>query len=442
MNTKMLFLVAIFALVALPGLSYGEEFPPAPGFTAETVDGRTFSLNESRGNVTILHVQNFENPICIECEKELRGQIEALADLAAMNHSNLSIVTLNLRKNPSSDDGRTLAERWYGINVSWYWIEEEAPYQVADDYRQYWTVDGAFANPTLVLIGPSLDVMGVYHVYRMGAGKLDGIQSASSLADDAEKILQGNWTAFKGETSSRDITFLGMFGLGIVTALSPCSIALLISMISYVGATAGDTGTRKESIRGLGMGVVFTVGMALVFFFIGLLISYAGFFVEMSSLFYLIAGIILLILGINIVYPLKELVAPLLKKNSGRGNLMEKGGKLFESLSKKSLLLGAFFLGILFAVGWAPCAISLVMPVFILVLAQKTSLLMGGLLLFVFGLGHGVPVIPLTTLTRGMRARVGSAYVTAGRYIQKIFAVVILIIAIIFILRYYGIQLW
>ncbi len=442
MNTKMLFLVAIFALVALPGLSHGAEFSPAPDFTAETVDGRTFSLNESRGNVTILHIQNFESPICIECEKELRGQIEALADLTAMNHRNLSIVTLNLRKNPSSDDGKTLAERWYNVNVSWYWIEEEAPYQVADDYREYWTVDGAFANPTLVLIGPSLDVMGVYHVYRMGAGKLDGVQSAASLADDAEQILQGNWTAFKGETSSRDITFLGMFGLGILTALSPCSIALLISMISYVGATAGGTGTRKESIRGFGMGVVFTLGMATVFFFIGLLISYAGFFVEMSSLFYLIAGAILFVLGVNIVFPLKELVAPLMKKSSGGGNLMEKGGKLFESISKKSLLLGAFFLGILFAVGWAPCAISLVMPVFILVLAQKTSLLMGGLLLFVFGLGHGVPVIPLTTLTRGMRAKVGNAYVTAGRYIQKIFAVAILVIAVVLMLRYFGILLW
>ncbi|MBS3772971.1 MAG: sulfite exporter TauE/SafE family protein, partial [Candidatus Thermoplasmatota archaeon] len=292
------------------------------------------------------------------------------------------------------------------------------------------------------LIGPSLDVMGVYHVYRMGKGKLDGVQSAASLADDAEQILQGNWTAFKGETSSRDITFLGMFGLGVITALSPCSIALLISMISYVGATAGGTGTRKESIRGFGMGVVFTLGMALVFFFIGLLISYAGFFVEMSSLFYLIAGVILLILGINIVYPLKELLAPLLKKRDGGQNIMEKGGRVFETLSKKSLVLGAFFLGILFAVGWAPCAISLVMPVFILVLAQKTSLLTGGLLLFVFGLGHGVPVIPLTTLTRGMRAKVGNAYVTAGRYIQKIFAVAILIIAVVFMLRYFDVVLW
>ncbi|HDS58761.1 MAG TPA: cytochrome c biogenesis protein [Thermoplasmatales archaeon] len=369
MPLKKILLAVVLILIFLPALTYGEEFSPAPDFTASTVDGRTFSLTGSRGNVTILHVQNFENPICIECEKELRGQIEALAELAAREQTNLTIVTLNLRKNPSSDDGKTLAERWYDINVTWYWIEEEAPYPVADDYRQYWTVDGAFANPTLVLIGPSLDVMGVYHVYRMGTGKLDGVQPASSLAEDAEQILQGNWTAFRGKTSSRDITFLGMFALGMITALSPCSIALLISMISYVGATGGGTGTRRESIRGLGMGIVFTLGMALVFFFIGLLISYAGFFVEISSLFYLITGVILLILGVNIVVPLKERVGPLFKSKGGGGNIMEKGGRLFESISKKSLLLGAFFLGILFAVGWAPCAISLVMPVFILVLA-------------------------------------------------------------------------
>jgi cytochrome c-type biogenesis protein len=155
-----------------------------------------------------------------------------------------------------------------------------------------------------------------------------------------------------------------------------------------------------------------------------------------------VTGIILLVLGINIIKPLKELFSPLFKSSDKEGGIMEKGGAIFKKLSKRSLGLGAFFLGILFAVGWAPCAISLVFPVFILVLTQETSLLMGGLLLFVFGVGHGVPIIPLTTFTSGMRAKLGNSYVSAGKIVQKIFAGVIIMLAVIFMLRYFGIRLW
>lgn len=428
-------ILLVLSLAALP-ITHGEETHPAPLFDAVTVDGRFFSLNESRGNVTMLHIQNFESPICMECEEELREQIIELAKLEEMEHTHITIVTLNMRKNPSSDNGKTLAERWYGINVTWYWIEEFQPYDVATLYADYWTVDGAFANPTIILINQSLDIVGVYHIYCMGKGKIDGVQRAASLSEDAENILAGAWE--NKVTSGKEITFLGMFILGIITALSPCSIALFISMISYVGAAQSKKDVKRESIQGFKIGVAFTLGMSAVFFLMGCIISSIGFFVSASSLFYLAAGILLFILGINIFKPLKEL---LLSRSKNEG-IMEKGGAFFANLSKKSLLLGGFFLGILFAVGWAPCAISLVMPVFILVLAQKTTLLTGGLLLFIFGIGHGVPIIPLTTVTKGVRAKIGNTYVKAGRVVEKVFALAIMIIAIIFMLRYFGVNLW
>lgn len=428
-------IISLIFLLSIP-FSYGGGEHPAPLFDAFTIDGRHFSLNQSRGNVTIIHIQNFESPICLECEKELREQIIEVAKLAEMKKENITIVTLNMRKNPSSENGKILAEKWYGVNVSWYWIEEFQPYDISNLYSKYWTIDGAFANPTIILINQSLEIVGVYHVYCMGKGEIDGVQTAEKLAEDAEKILAEEW---KEEVkTSGEITFLGMFLLGIITSLSPCSIALLISMISYVGVTKSNKNVKKESLEGLKIGVLFTLGLSIVFFIMGCVISSIGFFVSSSSFFYLIAGIILFILAINIFKPLRELFP---SKNKKEG-AMEKGGKFFERISEKSLLLGAFFLGILFAIGWAPCAVSLVMPVFILLLAQKTSLLMGGFLLFIFGIGHGVPIIPLTTATKGMRAKIGNAYVKAGKIIEKVFALAILAIAIIFILRYFGVNLW
>jgi cytochrome c-type biogenesis protein len=149
----------------------------------------------------------------------------------------------------------------------------------------------------------------------------------------------------------------------------------------------------------------------------------------------------LIILGINIFKPLKELVK-LKTQTESSSKIMDKGQSLFTRISKKSVYLGAFFLGVLFSIGWAPCAISLMMPVFVLILAQKIPVLTGGLLLFVFGLGHGIPIIPLCSVTSSIRGKIGNKYVTAGKWMHRIFGIIIIIIGIIMAGRYWGFNLW
>ena len=163
--------------------------------------------------------------------------------------------------------------------------------------------------------------------------------------------------------------------------------------------------------------------------------------IEISTFFYLVAGVILIILGINIFKPLRELKKRKTKESQD-SKVMEKGQKLFTKLSKKSIYLGAFFLGVLFSIGWAPCAMSLMMPVFVLTLTQKISILMGGLLLFVFGIGHGIPIIPLCAVTSSVRGKVGNKYVTAGKWMQRIFGILIIIIGIIMTVRFWNYNLW
>jgi cytochrome c-type biogenesis protein len=215
-------------------------------------------------------------------------------------------------------------------------------------------------------------------------------------------------------------------------------------MISYVGSLqkqVKNDAMKKYSIQGFWIGVVFTLGMAFVFFIFGMIISSVGIFIEVSTMFFLIAGIILIILGINVFKPLTELIK--IKKDSKpEPQVMEKGKNIFLKLSKRSIYLGAFFLGILFSIGWAPCAISLMMPVFILTLSQKISIIMGGLLLFVFGLGHGIPIIPLCAVTSSVRGKVGNKYLSAGRWMQRIFGILIIIIGIIMAARFWGFKLW
>jgi len=158
-------------------------------------------------------------------------------------------------------------------------------------------------------------------------------------------------------------------------------------------------------------------------------------------MFYLISGVILIILGINVFKPLNEIIS-YRKESNTSSKVMDKGKNIFLKLSKKSIYLGAFFLGVLFSIGWAPCAMSLMMPVFILTLSQKISIIMGGLLLFVFGLGHGVPIIPLCAVTSSVRGKLGNKYVAAGKWMQRVFGVIIIIIGIIMTLRFWDINFW
>jgi cytochrome c-type biogenesis protein len=440
-----LFLILIIGLLFLPSLYSGgiSEITPAPDFSAIDENGVTFNLSDYAGEVVILHFTNLESPLCIECLEEMKGQIIELEELANSNQ-NVTIITINLRKNSYSETGMDMAERDFGVNISWHWVEDLNPDKINDTYKKSMMVDGASSNPTVVLIDGNQSIVGIYHVYSLGNGKIDGIQTAESLSEDVNDILEGKYEGFKGRDYKNELTFIGIFGLGILTALSPCSIALLVAMISYVGSLQKQdekSSTKKYSIQGFWIGVVFTLGMAFVFFIFGLIISSAGLFVEASTLFYLIAGIILIILGINVFKPIKEIIRSR-KQATARSRVMEKGQNIFLKLSKKSIYLGAFFLGILFSIGWAPCAMSLMMPVFILTLSQKISVIMGGLLLFVFGLGHGIPIIPLCAVTSGIRGKVGNKYVSAGKWMQRIFGIIIIAIGVIMAIRFWGVKFW
>ncbi len=440
-----LFVTILLLLILLVSSQVtSEDYVSAPDFTATDENGNEYTLSDYSGEIIIMHITGLETPLCIECLEEMTGQLEELAQLS--ESTDINILTINLRKNPYSDTGKTIAERDYGINVSWPWVEDFSPYPITGLYQEYWTVQGAFSNPTIVLIDQNQSIVGLYHVYCLGKGKIEGIQSAESLIEDVQAIQEGKWEGFNNNDFGDSITFLGIFGLGILTALTPCSIALLVAMISYVGSLQkkDDNENRKLkkiSIQGLWIGIAFTIGMALVFFVFGLIISSVSIFIEASAIFYLISGVILLILGINVFKPLKEII----KRNSGEGdnaNMIEKGQKIFFNLSKKSIYLGAFFLGILFSIGWAPCAMSLMMPVFILMLSQKIPIFFGGLMLFVFGLGHGIPIIPLCAVTSSIRGSLGNKYVKAGKWMQWIFGIIIIIIGFIMAMRFWGINFW
>jgi cytochrome c-type biogenesis protein len=250
-----------------------------------------------------------------------------------------------------------------------------------------------------------------------------------------------------------------MFFLGIVTSLSPCSVALLLAMFSYV-----MTARRKEeylkksasaSKEGFMIGVAFTLGMAMVFFVVGLFLSDIGVFIRQARFFDLAAGLLMVILGINIIKPIGEIIEPVRSRFSFRKadadgddspvqkkGIMERLVHFSMGLFEYSAFIGAFTLGVFFALGWAPCAVSLVFPVLIWLISQDVTPLAGGLMLFVFGVGHGVPVIPIATFSRAVGGQIGEKYLSAGKYVTKVFGLAVIVIGLIYAVRYLGFKLW
>jgi cytochrome c-type biogenesis protein len=432
----------------------------APAFQAVDLDGKDISLSDYRGETVLLHITNIENPLCRECEHALKAQTSQLS-LLAEKDPNLKIITLNVRKNSYSDNGPTLAREWWGVNVTWPWIEDYEPYPLTGKYIDYSTLEGGFANPTLILIDKDGAVASLYHVYQLGKGEIDGIQSAESLYSDLQRIERGEASGFRKIASKKNVNYLGMFVLGIVTSLSPCSVALLLAMFSYV-----MTARRKEeylkktasaSREGFMIGVAFALGMAAVFFVVGLFLSDIGVFIRQARFFDLVAGLLMIILGINIIKPIGEIIEPVRSRFSlsmgstdaldgetapEKKGIMERLVHLSMDLFQYSAFIGAFALGVFFALGWAPCAVSLVFPVLIWLISQNVTALEGGMMLFVFGVGHGVPVIPIATFSRAVGGQIGEKYIAAGRYVTKIFGLAVIVIGLIYAVRYLGYKMW
>lgn len=449
---SILLLAASLCLISCQALA--AEAIKAPQFTATGTDGKNFTLSDFSGSPLILHITNIEIPLCVECEKSLKGQVEELAKLKSM-HPEVQIATLNLRKNPYSLDGKSLAEKWWKVNVTWPWAEDIEPYAVGKKFLDYWNVGGSSSNPTLLLIDKNGNIAGIYHVYQVGKGDLDGVQSAETLYSKIEEVGGSKWQGLEGEVSRQDVSAFGMFLLGILTSLAPCSIALMIAVFSYVLTIRRKEEYLKKSVsssrEGLMMGIAFTFGMAAVFFVLGLFISQVGLFVRDSRLFDLLAGLIMIMLGISNIKPLEEILEPITTKiRPGRGkesgeakkSLLQRSVETSIALFQHSTFIGAFTLGIFFALGWAPCALSMVLPVLIWLASQNVTPLAGGMMLFIFGVGHGVPIIPIATFSRTVGARIGEKYISIGIWTTRFFGLLVMIVGLVYAARYAGILLW
>jgi len=221
---------------------------------------------------------------------------------------------------------------------------------------------------------------------------------------------------------------MGLFFLGIVTFLSPCSIALISVYLTYA------VGVSKSVRKGFIIGCSFTIAMCLVFFFLGYAVS-SLIPVDPASyrFFFGISGVLLILFGINNLGLFKKVSL----SGDASSSFIERMNSLkltaMTRFSKYNYTIGSFLFGIVVSLALGPCSLSLVLPAILLTIFSAPTPYHGGLLLFAFGLGHALPVIFLSVLLATARKAVTEKTALAGEWLTKIFGVAFVVIGIVMI---------
>jgi cytochrome c-type biogenesis protein len=204
------------------------------------------------------------------------------------------------------------------------------------------------------------------------------------------------------------LVFLG----GIVTSIGPCNLATIPLIIGYVG---GSTDLSRG--RSLGLSLTFAIGLATTFMLLGLIASLVGgLFGSMSLWFYIVAGICFFI-GLQMLGVLKF-------------NIPSLFGGLREQVRFRGVL-GAYVLGLVSGIVASQCATPVLAAVLTYVMAQQGAVLYGALLLFIYALGRGVPVVLAGTFTGALRSMQALGRWSAA--IEKASGVIILAVGFYFL---------
>ncbi|MHB8088697.1 MAG: cytochrome c biogenesis CcdA family protein [Anaerolineaceae bacterium] len=207
--------------------------------------------------------------------------------------------------------------------------------------------------------------------------------------------------------------YLLVFFGGIVTSIGPCNVAMIPLIVGYIG---GSHELPKK--KAFGISLVFAVGLAVTFMLLGVTAALVGGLIGGTThIWYYLVALVCFIVGIQMLGIVK-ITLP-----SWFGGLREK--------MKTKGLLGSFLLGLISGLVASQCATPVLAAILTYVMAQKASLVYGAILLFIYSLGRGVPIV-----LAGTFAGVLKGFRTLGRwsnFIEKTSGVIIILVGIYFL---------
>lgn len=213
----------------------------------------------------------------------------------------------------------------------------------------------------------------------------------------AETVAEGLAGGGLPLPASYGVAFLG----GLVAGFGPCVLPMMPAVFGYVTGRMGDRAgePRAGTLRGFALAAVFVLGMSLVFTSIGVAAGLLGHALIVGAWAYYAVAAVCVLLGLQML-GVVDLHFDALNRYLPQRRPERRG------------FAGAFLFGMLFGVVATPCSTPILAAIAALA-AVGGSAVKGGSLLFVYGLGKGVPLLALglasgsLSLMRGLSRAAG-----------------------------------
>ncbi|GBE15113.1 thiol:disulfide interchange protein precursor [bacterium BMS3Abin14] len=174
------------------------------------------------------------------------------------------------------------------------------------------------------------------------------------------------------------------FAAGLLSFLSPCSLGLFPSYVSFISGNSFDTlvsdAKKKQVItRTLSHSLAFILGFSVLFMIMGSAMSYVGnLFFQYKEWIRITGGVIIIIFALTTVgvFHLKSLSREI----------------RYHFREKPVGYLGSFLVGLGFAAGWVPCSGPTLSSI-LLFATGEASAIYGIKLLGVYSMGLAVPFL-------------------------------------------------
>lgn len=205
---------------------------------------------------------------------------------------------------------------------------------------------------------------------------------------------------------------------GLVTAFNPCCLPMYPAVIGYLGQASSQDHVHGKPAALIGITLIFVLGMATATTLMGLLTAMLGWvFGQFSMTVRFALAAVPLIMGLHLL--------GLIKVPMPSGTPHSPTMKITDGATRKTLL--AFGAGFLFTLAIAPCATPILLGVLTLV-ALQGDLTYGGVLMFIYGLGIGLPFLLIAQGLTQMTHRLAS--LSFQRWSRRVAGVLMLGVAI------------
>ncbi|MEM1045999.1 MAG: cytochrome c biogenesis protein CcdA [Pseudomonadota bacterium] len=181
-----------------------------------------------------------------------------------------------------------------------------------------------------------------------------------------------------------EATLVTAFGAGILSFVSPCVLPLVPPYLGFLAGVSLDelTGTDDQAAarsRVFNAALAFVLGFSTVFIALGAASTFVGQLLQSQlALLGPIAGAIVIVMGLHFL-------------GVFRINLLFREAR-FHIDKKPAGLIGAYLVGLAFAIGWTPC-IGPILGVIMGIAATESTVYQGVILLAFYAAGLGVPFL-------------------------------------------------